>query len=97
MDNELLPAASARAVDAAPRLVWGARLASVAAAALLALTIPIVYLFVDLLVWRGVVPSYAELPAAKQQGFRAAWDHRRGANEDTVNILARVRPADLEA
>lgn len=97
MDNELPPAATARAVDVAPRLVWGARIASVTAAVLLALTIPIVYLFVDLLVWRGNVPAYSELPAAKQQGFRAAWEHRRGANEDTVQILARVRPAELEA
>lgn len=97
MDNEHSPVASVRAIEAAPRLVWGARLASVAAAILLALTIPVIYLFVDLLVWRGFVPSYLELPDARQQAFHAIWDHRRGANEDVTNILARVRPPDLEA
>lgn len=97
MDNELPPAASARALSAAPGLVWGARIASVAAALLLALTIPFVYLFVDLLVWRGVVPAYADLPTAKQQAFRTVWEHHRGANDAVVGTLARIRPAEQDA
>ncbi len=97
METELAPAASSRAVEAAPRLVWGARIASVAAAILLTLTVPLVYLAVDLLVWRGVVPSFSELPAAKRQVFQAAWDHRRGANDEITKALARIRPADWEA
>lgn len=97
METELAPATSSRATEAAPRLVWGARLASVAAALLLTLTVPLVYLVVDLLVWRGVVPTFSELPAAKRQAFQAQWDHRRGANDEIAKTLARIRPADWEA
>ena len=97
MVSDLLSAPTTRAIDAAPTHAWGARVASAWAAILLALTIPLVYLFVDLLVWRGVIPSYSELPAGKQQSFRTYWEHRRGANEEITKVLARVRSSDLES
>ena len=63
-----------------------------AALAYLALLV-ILYLFVDLLVWRGEVPSYAQLTAAKKQEFAAEWAARPDADrEAATRRLALAEP-----
>ncbi len=93
--SSLIPTSGALA--ATPGRSWAARLASVAAAVLLALTIPVVYLFVDLLVWRGSVPEYTDLPAARQKEFKEEWDRTLAARDEITKSLAKVRPVDSEA
>jgi ABC-type multidrug transport system fused ATPase/permease subunit len=96
VDDAPSPQPTPDALAASPGHAWAARLAATLGAVLLALTIPVVYLFVDLLVARGLVPDYADLPAGKQEAFRQEWDHSLGANADIANVLAKVRPADTE-
>jgi ABC-type multidrug transport system fused ATPase/permease subunit len=45
------------------------------ALAFLALLV-LLYLFSDLLVWRGLVPSYSQLAPVRQQEFAAEWNNR---------------------
>lgn len=96
MDNASPPIPTSGALAAAPGRAWAARLASTLAAVLLALTIPVVYLFVDLLVWRGSVPEYADLPAARQKAFKEEWERSLADNKPVAEVLARVRPKEAE-
>jgi ATP-binding cassette subfamily B protein len=59
-----------------PAQKWGAIVASVAAAFTYPLLLLLLYLFVDLLVWKGTIPSYASLSAKQKQDFAAEWDAR---------------------
>lgn len=47
---------------------------SVIAAVCLALLLPVFYLFVDLLVWKGQIPSFASLSPGRQAEFRSKWE-----------------------
>lgn len=73
---------------------WGAVASSTLSAVLLALLFPLLYLFVDLLVWQGRVPSFDELPAGRQAAFRAEWDGGGKDDPATADALARVRNPD---
>src|SRR5262249_11325790 len=54
----------------------GAILCSVAAALTYPLLLLLLYLFVDLLVWKGAIPSYSQLSAARKQEFANEWSAR---------------------
>jgi ATP-binding cassette, subfamily B, bacterial len=57
----------------APAEKWGAILSSIGAAVTYLLLLVLLYLFVDLLVWRGVIPVYSELTPARQKEFADEW------------------------
>ena len=54
-----------QSLDAAPFSKWLAILASIVSIVAFLLLLPLIYLFVDLLVWRGAIPTYATLTAAR--------------------------------
>jgi ABC-type multidrug transport system fused ATPase/permease subunit len=73
---------------------WAAIVTSVGAAVTYLLLLLLLYLFVDLLVWRGRVASYAELTPAKQREFADEWRSRDEG--DRKDALGRAAPgADL--
>lgn len=59
---------------------WGAILCSIGAAVTYVLLLLLLYLFVDLLVWKGEVPSFTQLSPAKKQQFAAEWSGRSEAD-----------------
>lgn len=61
-------------LNVAPAAKWAALVSSVAAAVCLVALFPLLYLFADLLVSQGHVPSYAGLSAGQQRAFRDEWD-----------------------
>lgn len=60
--------------------VWGAAIGSALAALSVLALMLLLYLFVDLLVWKGQVPSYGQLTAAKQREFADEWSARSEAD-----------------
>lgn len=52
---------------------WGAILCSIAAALTFPVLLVLLFLFVDLLVWKGHVPSFSELPATRKKQFADEW------------------------
>ncbi len=52
---------------------WGAILSSVCAAVAFVLLLVVLYLFVDLIVWKGIIPGFAEQSAARKQQFSEDW------------------------
>ncbi len=73
----------------APATRWTAFLGSIATAATYAFLLLLLYLFVDLLVWRGEVPTYAQLPAARKREFADDWAKRPEADrKEAVGRLA---------
>lgn len=64
-----------------------AAVGSAGSAVAYALLLLLLYLFVDLLVWKGEVPTYARLSAAKKGEFAAEWAAR--SNDDRVAGVAR--------
>ena len=83
-------------LNATPGMKWGAVTATIAAALFLTALFPVEYLFVDHLVWKGRVPEFAELSAARQDAFRSEWDQLR-QNEGVTDVLSRISPAKPEA
>ncbi len=79
------------------RTKWSAILASLGSAVLFLCLLPLVYLFVDLLVWRGAMPTYSSLPPHQQERFHTEWDRSLGQNTSILNTLARIRPQSTEA
>ena len=72
---------------------WTAILGSIGSAVCYLLLLLLLYLFVDLLVWKGEVPSYAPLPPAKKREFADDWAGRSDADrQDAVNRLGLVEP-----
>ena len=57
----------------APVQTWGAALSSIGSAVATVLLLVLLYLFVDLLVWKGSVPAFAQLPTARKQQFADEW------------------------
>lgn len=72
----------------APAAKWGAAVSSVGVALSYLLLLVLLYLFVDLLVWRGAMPAYAELTPARQREFAAEWANRPDA--DRADALKRL-------
>jgi ABC-type multidrug transport system fused ATPase/permease subunit len=79
-----------------PAAKWGSILSSAGASVCLVLLFPILFLFVDLLNWRGRVSAYANLPPARQAAFQDEWGARA---EDPVvaDALAKVRSRNAPA
>jgi ATP-binding cassette subfamily B protein len=75
----------------------GARLAatlcSVLSALCLLALLPLLYLYADLLIWKGRVPSYANLSPARQTVFRDAWNAGLAEDATVKDALAAIRPA----
>ncbi|HJZ55699.1 MAG TPA: hypothetical protein VKE74_12095, partial [Gemmataceae bacterium] len=77
----------------APAQKWGAFLCSAAAAVCDLLLLILLYLFMDLLVWQGQVPSFTELPVAKKQQFADEWG--KWDESDRAEAVRRLKlPAD---
>ena len=76
---------------ATPRSSWTATIASVLASILLVALFPLLYLFVDLMVHKGQIPSYSELSASQQAEFRTEWE-QIGTKSNMETTLAAVRP-----
>lgn len=55
---------------------WGTIACSVGVALTTLGLLVLLYLFVDLLVWRGTVPTFAQLPPARQNEFAREWTER---------------------
>jgi ABC-type multidrug transport system fused ATPase/permease subunit len=67
---------------------WTTALCSVGTAITYLLLLILIYLFVDLLVWKGQVPTYAQLTAARKNEFAAEWTARSDADRhDAVRRL----------
>lgn len=78
-------------LNSRPAAKWGGVLSSAGASVCLALLLLVLYLFVDLIVWRGHVPEYAALGPAQQRAFRAEWNNGLGESPDAAAALERVR------
>jgi ATP-binding cassette subfamily B protein len=77
----------------APVEKWGAIVSSVGAAVTYLLLLLLLYLFVDLLVWRGQVPAYSQLSAARQKEFAAEWAARPEADRaEAVKRMTTFEP-----
>lgn len=72
----------------APSARWGAILSSLGASVTYLLLLLLLYLFVDLLVFRGEIPNYAELTAAQKVEFANEWDKR--SEEDRKDAVGRL-------
>jgi ATP-binding cassette, subfamily B, bacterial len=79
-----------RYLDFTPAAKWGAILTSAGAAICLVSLFPVLFLFVDLLDWRGRVPVYASLPPARQAAFHDEWA-TLSTDAGVADTLARVR------
>ncbi len=78
-----------------PSARWGAIVSAVGAAVTYALLLLLLYLFVDLLVWRGEIPSYAQLSAARKREFADEWAARSDA--DRAEAVKRLGWPDARA
>ena len=54
--------------------------------------LPLAYLYVDVLIWKGRIPAYSQLSPGRQSTFRDEWN--RGLAEDPVvkDALVAIRP-----
>lgn len=74
---------------------WGAIVSSIGAAIAYLLLLLLLYLFVDLLVWRGQIPSYAQLIPARQREFADEWAGR--PESDRADAVRRLNIPKLMA
>ena len=81
-------------LNVAPAAKWAALVSSVAASVCLVALFPLLYLFVDLLVSRGHVPSYAGLPTGQQKAFRQEWDAGLKSAGSIPGTLAQIQGAN---
>lgn len=79
----------------APSARWGAVVSSVLAAVTYFLLLLLLYLFVDLLVWRGEIPTYAQLSSTRKHEFAAEWERR--PESDRKEAVARLGLPDARA
>src|SRR2546421_10213524 len=77
-------------MDAVPLAKWGALLASLASAVLFVSLLPVFYFAFDHLVWKGLIPSYHDLPVSRQEAFRSEWDGSLAANPHVHSVLVRL-------
>ncbi|MBY0457589.1 MAG: ABC transporter ATP-binding protein/permease, partial [Gemmataceae bacterium] len=71
-----------------PRARWGTAACAAGAAVATALLLVVLYLFVDLLVWRGEIPTYAQLSPAQKKEFADEWAGRD--EDDRKRAVARL-------
>ena len=87
----------------APAEKWGAIISSIGVAITYLLLLILLYFFVDLLVWQGRIPSFAQLAPAKQKQFESEWadrsddDRMEGASRAAVTPVQAKRIAALES
>ncbi|MCI0700385.1 MAG: ABC transporter ATP-binding protein/permease [Planctomycetia bacterium] len=74
---------------------WGAIFSSIGSAITTFLLLLLVYLFVDLLVWRGEIPTYSQLSASRKREFADEWAARQEA--DRLEGIQRLGWPDLRA
>jgi ABC-type multidrug transport system fused ATPase/permease subunit len=67
---------------------WAAIASSIGAAIAYLLLLVLLYLFVDLLVWRGLVASYSQLTPTKQKEFADEWG--RHSDEERAAAVGRL-------
>ena len=67
---------------------WGATLSSIGAALTYLLLLVLLYFFVDVLVWQGRIPTFAQLTPAKQKQFEREWTNR--SDEDRTHAAKRA-------
>ncbi|MCZ2342818.1 MAG: ABC transporter ATP-binding protein/permease [Bacteroidales bacterium] len=72
---------------------WGAIIATVLSSLALVLQFPILYLFVDLLVWQGRIPTFQDLSPQKQTEFRQKWDASLAESESIQTTLKTIAPS----
>jgi len=72
----------------APVEKWGAIASSIGAAVAYLLLLLSLYLFVDLLVWQGRIPTYSQLTPAKQKQFANAWAERSAEDRHEASSRA---------
>jgi ABC-type multidrug transport system fused ATPase/permease subunit len=65
-----------------PTAYWGSIVSSIGTAITYGLLLVLLYLFVDLLVWRGEIPTYAQLSAARKREFADEWANRPEAERN---------------
>ena len=76
---------------------WGAILSSLGAALTYLLLLVLLYFFVDLVVWQGAIPAFAELTPAKQKEFEKEWaarsdsDRADASNRATASVATAKR------
>lgn len=81
-----------KSLAAVPRARWGAILASIASAIFLVALLPILYLGVDHLVWKGRLPLVNEMPAIGKQALAEfVSDEARNQGHGILSLLARQR------
>ncbi len=74
-----------------PTARGGSFVSSVGAAVTYALLLLLLYSFVDLLVWRGEIPTYTQLSAAQKREFADEWAGR--SETERSDAVARLSPA----
>ena len=79
---------------ATPRASWTATIASILASLLLVALFPLLYLFADLMVHKGRIPTYSQLSASQQTEFREQWQ-TMAERPDIVTTLKAIRPAEV--
>jgi ABC-type multidrug transport system fused ATPase/permease subunit len=79
----------------APTARWGAIVSSVFAAVTYFLLLLLLYLFVDLLVWRGEIPTYGQFSAERKRAFADEWEKR--SETDRREAVARLGLSDARA
>jgi len=79
----------------APSARWGAIVSSIGAPITYGLLLLLLYLFVDLLVWRGEIPTFAQLTTARKKEFADEWAARPEA--DRIDAVSRLGWPDARA
>jgi ABC-type multidrug transport system fused ATPase/permease subunit len=74
---------------------WAAVVSSVGVALTYLFLIVLLYLFVDLIVWRGQIPAFATLTPARQKEFEAEWAAR--PEPDRVEAVRRITTYEPQA
>lgn len=80
-------------MDSVPRAKWGAIFASLASAVLFVMLLPLVYLTIDHLFWRGRIPAFSELSHSRQDTFRTEWDNQLSYNDEIRATLTKLQEA----
>jgi ATP-binding cassette subfamily B protein len=78
------------------KAVWAAHLAAFGSGLVVVLLLVILWLFVDLMVYRGRLPSYDELTFREQQHFAASWNNLSEQERKDALALRTGKPADDE-
>ena len=72
-----------------------ATISSVVCGVCLVLLLPLIYLFVDLMVWKGRVPGYSQLPPGRQSEFRDYWNLDPNSVDRVKNAWSRIGSVNL--